>query len=176
MKTKIFFAAVLVLIIAGAYALRPTHAPTEVKSTQQPTQTQIQYVPPKPPKASDIEADLNAYRKQDGLAPLADSPTLDRAARARANNMCAENNWSHDGDWATLQQYYLYNSAGENLYYGGLQEDQAAKAVHDWVHSPEHLENIVGSYTEFGIAVKVCPGFQGTANAILITNYFGVPR
>lgn len=130
------------------------------------------YVPPKLVSGSEIEAKLNEYRQSQGLPALIDSPTLDLAAGERAEDMCRDNNWSHSGDWAVLGQYVDVQHAGENLYYGGLRSDQAQDAMTTWVHSPEHLENIVGNYIEFGIGVKQCPGFQGASDAVIVTNYF----
>lgn len=128
------------------------------------------------PLATDVEANVNQLRLSKGLSALSDNPVLDQAAQVRADGMCADNNWSHNGDWALLNQYYVYITAGENLYYGSLQDNQAADAVQVWSLSPKHLANIVKDYTEFGIAVKSCPGFQSDPTAVIITNYFGVPR
>jgi uncharacterized protein YkwD len=129
-----------------------------------------------PPDATEVENRINAYRSEKGLSQLADSSALDQAAMARAEGMCAANDWSHAKDWEVLTPYYNYAYAGENLYFGFLQKEQARIAVRDWVASPTHLENIVGNYSEIGIAVKSCPGFQNEPTAIIITNYFGVPR
>lgn len=129
-----------------------------------------------PPKAEEIENRINAYRSEKGLPLFKDSSTLDLAAMARAEGMCAANDWSHNKDWEVLNQYYAYSYAGENLYYGYLQEEQARVSVQNWIASPTHLANIVAEYTEIGVAVKYCPGFQNEPNAVIITNYFGVPR
>ena len=128
------------------------------------------------PLATDVEANVNQLRLSKGLPALNDSPVLDQAAQVRAEGMCANNNWSHNGDGDVLKQYYTFSAAGENLYYGALQDNQAANAVRDWSLSPGHLANMVKDYSEFGIAVKSCPGFQNNPTAVIITNYFGVPR
>lgn len=130
-----------------------------------------------PPTAEDIEAKLNEFRVAKGLSALnSNVAALDEAARVRADGMCATNDWSHANDWAVLAPYYSYAYAGENLYFGFLQKDQASVAIRDWSNSPSHLENMVGNYTEVGMAVKACPGFQNEPTAIIVTNYFGVPR
>lgn len=129
------------------------------------------------PLATDIEAGINQYRTSQGLAPLnSNVPALDQAAQARAEQMCAESDWSHAKDWEILAPYYDYTYAGENLYYGFLQKDQATHAVQSWIASPSHQQNMVNDYTEMGVGVKSCPGFQGEPTAIIVTNYFGVPR
>lgn len=129
------------------------------------------------PLATDIEAGINNYRISQGLTALnSDVPALDQAAQARAEQMCAANDWSHARDWEILVPYYNYAYAGENLYYGYLQQDQASAAVRDWVASPTHQHNMVDNYNEMGVAVKACPGFQNEPTAVIVTNYFGVPR
>lgn len=130
-----------------------------------------------PPLAADIEAGINQYRISQGLPALnSEVPALDQAAAARADQMCAENDWSHNKDWEILAQYYSYAYSGENLYYGFLQKDQVNHAVQAWIKSPTHQRNMVDNYNEIGVAVKSCPGFQGEPTAVIVTNYFGVPR
>ena len=129
------------------------------------------------PLATDIEAGINQYRISQGLTPLnSEVPALDEAAQVRAEQMCSDNDWSHTRDWDILAPYYSYAHAGENLYYGYLQENQATHAVRDWINSPAHQANMVRDFTEMGIAVKYCPGFQNERDAVIVTNYFGVPR
>lgn len=130
-----------------------------------------------PPTSNQVETALNKFRAEKGLAQFnAEVPALDKAAQARAKGMCEANDWSHDLDWQVLDQYYSYSYAGENLYYGSLRKNQVVDAITTWANSPTHLENMVSDYTQVGIGVKYCPGFQGDAHAIIITNYFGVPR
>lgn len=129
------------------------------------------------PLATDIEAGINQYRVSQGLATLnSEVPALDQAAAARADRMCAEKDWSHNRDWEMLAPYYAYAYAGENLYYGELREKQSEHAVTAWINSPTHQANMVGNYNEMGVAVKSCPGFMNEPNAVIVTNYFGVPR
>lgn len=129
------------------------------------------------PLATDIEAGINQYRTSQGLPVLnSEVAALDQAAAARAEQMCAANDWSHARDWEILAPHYAWAYAGENLYYGYSQENQAAVAVQAWINSPTHHANMVGNYSEMGIAVKACPGFQNEPTAVIVTNYFGVPR
>lgn len=130
-----------------------------------------------PPTSNEVEAALNQWRVENNLAAFnSEVPALDEAAQARAEGMCAENDWSHNRDWEVLDKYYSYSYAGENLYYGSLSEDQASDAIKAWASSPTHLENMMRGYTQIGIGVKSCPGFQNRPTAVIITNYFGVPR
>lgn len=178
-KLIISLSAVGVIMLAltiGAYSI----AFNLLKEEMQPTAQATQIVQPKQiplPLATDIEAGINRYRISQGVAPLnSEVPALDQAAQVRADQICAESDWSHTKDWAILAPYYAYAYAGENLYYGFLQEDQATVAVQAWIASPTHQHNMVDNYNEMGVAVKACPGFQNEPTAIIVTNYFGVPR
>lgn len=152
--------------------MRPQQTPPEAMAVEPPKPKAIPIV-----QSSDVEANINQLREDKGLPTFKSNVTaLDQAAQARAESMCATNNWSHQGDWAMLDKYYAYSYAGENLYFGPLQKNQAAEAVHDWSMSPTHLKNLLSEYTEIGVGVKSCPGFQGNKTAVIITNYFGVPR
>lgn len=151
------------------------HPPEEVEQihTTQLLQSKIIVLP----RATEVETEINKLRTDKGLATFnSDVAALDVAAQARAEGMCADNNWSHKGDWAVLDKYYAYSRAGENLYFGSLQDNQAADAIHSWSLSPSHLQTLMSTYTEIGVGVKSCPGFQGNPTAVIITNYFGVPR
>lgn len=169
--------SILAVLVVGI--LFSTHEqPKKIEVAAKPTTV---HTPPKPqpPKlveGSQIEDKLNQYRTAHGLNPLADNPTLDIAAQARAEELCTNGEFNHNLDWTILRQYYTYQSAGENLYYGGLRSHQENDIVDSWIASPEHLANIVGDYSEFGVGVKACPGYQGASDAVIVTNYFGVPR
>ena len=135
---------------------------------------------PKPiplPTAEDVEAKINNFRALRDLPGLdGNVPALDQAAQVRAEGMCATDDWSHAKDWDVLRPYYAYSYAGENLYFASLRENQASSAVESWAESPGHLANMIGDYSQMGVGVKSCPGFQGSPTAVIITNYFGVPR
>lgn len=174
---KKLFIVFLILFIAGllVYGF--------YNHNDQPVKKQI--IPhvetPKPkltplPTEDEVEKGINDYRISNSLASLSDDPTLDVAAQARAESMCVDNNWSHNGAWVVLGQYYVYAAAGENIYFGPLQDNQATSAVDRWVKSPTHLENIVGNYTQVGTGIKSCPGYQNDPTAVIITNYFGIPE
>lgn len=180
--------SVLVILLAGLFAVWQYTAPCDTLQTFMPYAASqnrcVEQVDEasssnivSPPTSNQVEAALNKFRTEKGLAKFnTEVPALDKAAQARAEGMCKTNDWSHNLDWQVLDQYYSYTYAGENLYYGSLRKDQTADAITTWAHSPSHLENMVADYTQVGIGVKSCPGFQGDAQAVIITNYFGVPR
>lgn len=165
---------VMLLVAIGAYAISfiaIAHYKNMPEEVIQPTKVIV------PPTSDEVEAALNQWRVNNGLAMFnSEVPALDEAAQFRAEQMCAENDWSHTKDWDVLNQYYVYQWAGENLYYGSLMENQSADAITTWANSPTHLENMQKAYTQIGIGVKLCPTYQGRSNVVIVTNYFGVPR
>ena len=165
---------VMLLVAIGAYVIAFTMIAglkEEPTATAQPAKVIL------PPTSSEVEAAINKWRVENSLAAFnSEVPALDEAAQARAEGMCAENDWSHNRDWEVLNKYYAYQWAGENLYYGSLMENQSANAITTWANSPTHLENMQKAYTQIGIGVKLCPTFQGRSNIVIVTNYFGVPR
>ena len=178
MKKAIIWLSVLgfVMLLAtiGAYLIAFTMIVSyknEPAVTAQPEKVIL------PPTSSEVEAAINQWRVENSLAAFnSEVPALDEAAQARAEGMCAENDWSHNRDWEVLNKYYVYQWAGENLYYGSLMENQSADAITTWANSPTHLENMQKAYTQIGIGVKLCPTYQGRSNVVIVTNYFGVPR
>lgn len=165
---------ILLIVTVGAYGtavqqISEYNSPT-IQAAEKPKVIPL-------PLATDIEAGINQYRASQGRSILnSEVVALDQAAQARAEQMCTANDWSHNQDWIILAPYYTYAYAGENLYYGFLQDNQATVAVQAWIASPTHQENMVDNYNEMGIAVKACPGFQNEPTAVIITNYFGVPQ
>lgn len=96
---------------------------------------------------------VNEQRELKGLAPLVYDETLEQATEQRAKGLCNEA-LSHDNFIPELEaSKYNYTEAGENLaegYYG------SERTVQAWVDSPTHYENIVGDYTETGMAIVNC--------------------
>lgn len=175
MKRLLIAISVLTLITVGFLFPNQTQSRlTAVKAQPKPVAAQSK--PVRLVTSQEVENKLNQYRTAHGLNSLRDNPVLDRAAQARAVGMCADNNWSHEGDWALLSRYYRYHYAGENLYYSGLRYNQLDDIMGAWIASPEHLSNIVADYSEFGVGVLKCSNFQGASDTVIVTNYFGVPR
>lgn len=176
---KILLTFITVLLLgAGVWAgLTSLNQQSERSVTSTSQVAGESYETPKPPVASDVEAEVNKLRVEAGLTPLySDNPVLDRAAEARASSMCATDDWSHKQAWPVLEQFYTWYEAGENLYYGHLQKNMAQNVARDWKNSPSHYKNIVKDYTEMGMGVYLCAEFQGKKNVAIIVNYFGVPR
>jgi len=98
----------------------------------------------------------NAEREKAGLKPCAgDDTNLNRSARAKSEDMAANNYFSHDsptyGDpFAMMRNFGVqYQSAGENIAKG---QPTPGEVVQAWMNSPGHRENILnGSYTHLGV-------------------------
>jgi uncharacterized protein YkwD len=100
---------------------------------------------------------INNYRAQNGLGPLALNDSLNNVARWMANDMAANNYFSHTDSLGRNpfermdQMGYAYNTwRGENLVAG---TETASQAFQMWKDSPGHNENMLaGNYTVIGIA------------------------
>lgn len=132
--------------------------------------------------ATDISIDklyqlTNEQRQKNNLPSLVLSPTLSLAAQKKAENMFAENYWSHyspDGKtpWDfILGAGYKYEYAGENLAKNFLFSNGVVDA---WMNSATHRDNLLKKdYTEVGYAIV-----NGTLNGeqtTLVVQEFGKP-
>jgi uncharacterized YkwD family protein len=98
----------------------------------------------------------NQERQKEGLSPCAGSDTnLNRSARAKSEDMAANNYFSHDsptyGDpFAMMRNFGVqYQSAGENIAMG---QPTPQEVVTAWMNSPGHRKNIMnGAYTHLGV-------------------------
>lgn len=113
----------------------------------------------------------NKERESLGLAPLNESPALDRAAFFKARDMLAKEYFAHqspDGitPWYWFKQSnYPYKYAGENLAIGFIESEEVNNA---WLESPAHKANIINAkYREIGIAV-LRGNFQGNVTTLVV--------
>ena len=131
-------------------------------------------------------AELNAIRREHGLAPLRLSKPLSAAADAHSRAMGTYGFFAHDSRdgsefWKRVQRYYVPRgyrnwSVGENLLWssGTL---TAPTALRLWMKSPGHRKNILTrDWREIGIsavAVRAAPGVFGGRDVVIITTDFG---
>lgn len=103
--------------------------------------------------ASAAEADtihglVNQARWDNGQQGLIRNADMDAVALAWAKKMAASSTMSHNPDYST-QIPAGWRSAGENV----AQGYRTAQAMHDgWMASQGHRENILGAFTDIGIA------------------------
>jgi uncharacterized protein YkwD len=133
--TRILSVALLLFAALGAFAVEPSNEIT----------------------AANVLQLMNAYRAQEGLAPLHSDERLDLAAADRMRDMEEESYWSHTSpsglspfQWLG-RRAYSYRAAGENLAYGF---ETARLLVQSWMESRGHRANIMSAdYEDCGIAI-----------------------
>ncbi len=102
---------------------------------------------------------VNALRAQHGLPPLAIDPAATDAALYQAKRMANLKKMAHligfgDDFGRRVKASGVKLPAAENIAEG---QRSVNAVVNAWIHSPHHLENMLGPYT--GIGVAVSPGF-----------------
>jgi uncharacterized protein YkwD len=104
---------------------------------------------------------------------------LERAAQDKANDMVAENYWSHtspDGakPWRFITASgYQYQTAGENLAYGF---DTANAITNAWMHSQQHKANMLdASYSEVGFGVAQAGNYLGHGPETIVVALYASP-
>jgi uncharacterized protein YkwD len=102
---------------------------------------------------------VNALRAQHGLSPLAIDPAATAAAIYQAKRMAGLKTMAHligfgDDFGRRVKASGVKLPAAENIASGQRGVDIVVNA---WIHSPHHLENMLGPYTGLGVAVS--PGF-----------------
>lgn len=97
---------------------------------------------------STIHSLVNSSRAASGLKPLTLNPAMNQVAAGWANQMAANGEMSHNPAYSS-QIPGGWSSAAENVAYGHA----SAAAVHaGWMASPGHQANILGDFTDVGIA------------------------
>ena len=95
-----------------------------------------------------IHSLVNAARASAGLAPLRLNAGLDQVAANWANQLAASGQLAHNPSYAA-QIPGGWMNAGENV----AQGQPTGAAMHDaWMASPQHRANILGGFTDVGIA------------------------
>ena len=101
-----------------------------------------------------IYALLNDARWADGQSGLVRNTDLDQVAAAWATNLAASGTLAHNPDYAS-QIPAGWSNAGENVAQG---QPDAGTMHAAWMTSPGHRANILGSYTDVGIAFLTAGG------------------
>jgi uncharacterized protein YkwD len=121
----------------------------------------------------------NYAREASGLDPFDDARALDRAARAKSADILRCGEFSHEACGREFTYWmarfgYLPGACGaaENIAWGSGPLATVRKVFSGWVHSPGHLENILGDYDDLGIGFRVGP-IDGVRAAHVWTQDFG---
>ncbi len=120
----------------------------------------------------------NKEREKVGLPPVKENSALNQAAQLKAENMLAENYWSHFAPsgktpWDfIIGSGYKFAFAGENLAKNFYNSEDVVVA---WMNSPTHKDNLLNSkYEDIGIAVT--EGVLNGQKTTLIVQMFGTTR
>jgi uncharacterized protein YkwD len=127
------------------------------------------------PSGSEREAVtlINAARHQHGLAPLAFSAGLWRAARAHSLVMLRTGVFAHgDAVQRIAEAIRGARFAGEDLAWGTLGLSSPSSAVHRWLESPAHRAVVLSPVYRFVAVGCANGGFLGAADATLYTADF----
>lgn len=127
---------------------------------------------------------INYARRQKGLAPVKGSDELAKAARLKAALIVRCGEFSHTpcrtafadvfreagyGDGAT------FASVGENLAYGEDEEGSPRATLSNWLHSPEHRQNLfTPKWRVQGLAMLAPESFLDHEGISLWVSAFGV--
>jgi uncharacterized protein YkwD len=116
---------------------------------------------------------INAERTPRGLVALRVDVRLERAARAKSNEMLRTGTFAHGDVRARLVRFGARGpSYGENLAWASGSSANAARIVQMWMESPGHRANILRpSFTRIGLGRRVGP-FAGYGSAAVVTADF----
>jgi hypothetical protein len=127
--------------------------------------------------ASEVIGLTNQQRANNGLGALSYDAQLTQAAQAKADDMFAQNYWSHYNPQGQGPAYFIanagysYSTAGENL---AKDFNSSSGVVNAWMNSAGHRANIVnGSYVHTGVAVV--NGILQGAETTLVVAMYGAP-
>ena len=137
--------------------------------------------------ASQVVAELNATRAENGLEPLRSSPALAVAAALHSREMAEHGYFAHrspDGSAFSKRVARYYSSrgvrvwsVGENLLWSSPSID-AQNAIRMWLNSPGHRRNMLNpQWRDVGISalhVTAAPGFYRGLEVTIVTADFGV--
>ena len=138
---------------------------------------------------SGVLVQINALRRQHGLAPLRLNVRLRAAADAHSSAMAKQGFFSHESPdgtlfWKRVARYYPQRSAGywsvgENLLWSSP-DVAPADALRMWLGSPPHKKNLLTArWREIGLSaihVSSGPGVFNNAPVTVLTADFGVRR
>ena len=122
----------------------------------------------------------NFARKHDGLGRLGNAAALDTSATRKSADILRCDNFSHfacDRPFTYWMQRSGYLAArcwraGENIAWGTMSQGTVRSIFVAWLHSPEHRANMLGRYSQIGIALSV-GSLEGNSEAHVWTQDFG---
>lgn len=128
---------------------------TSLGATNPGQQTPGDKDPPIDPVMAALVEAHNKIRTEAKLPPLKVNPQLMLAALDHARDMAEHNNLSHTGSDGSdvakrvKKRGYRYQEIGENIADGQVTVEEV---MNTWMNSPPHKENILGDFSEVGVA------------------------
>src|SRR5262245_1883665 len=126
----------------------------------------------------DVVARINAQRTARGLRPLRVSRGLTAAASYHSREMGLRGFFEHESGngapfWKRIERFYPMGrsswTVGENIFYE-TPDSSAASAVHEWMKSPGHRQNILSpEWREIGIGAAHFASARGTYGGRAVT-------
>ena len=123
---------------------------------------------------------VNQARARFELPPLSESPQLRDSAVDKAADLLGCDEFSHTACGRPF--YYWFDETGymstpcwrvgENLAWGVEEEGTVGAIFRAWMHSPTHRANILGSFDETGIELRV-GSLGGLSGVHLWAEHFG---
>jgi uncharacterized protein YkwD len=111
-----------------------------------------------PPELVELIDAHNRERAEAKLKPLAANEALITAARIHARDMAEHESMSHEGSDGSkpneriTKQGYEGRRTGENIAWG---QKSVPEVMKTWTNSPPHRANILGDFSEIGVAREV---------------------
>jgi uncharacterized protein YkwD len=135
---------------------------------------------PVPAQEQAMRCMTNYARERADRRPLGDAGDLDRSARDKANDIVRCDDFSHFACgrpftyWMQRVGYIQARCwrAAENIAWGAGALGSVRAIFRAWVHSPEHLANLLGAYSQFGTGLAV-GSVDGHPGARVWTQHFG---
>ncbi len=173
----------IVLAVLGTALVAPSAGAADLENLIAPTSVCLDQTDPTLPVAAQEQAMrcmTNFARGHRGMGNLSDAADLDRSARDKSGDILRCDSFSH---YACGRQftYWMervgYTSsrcwrAGENIAWGTGELGTVREIFRSWVHSPEHLDNILGSYSQIGVGLDV-GRLDGRDGVHVWTQHFG---
>jgi uncharacterized protein YkwD len=156
----------VILVLAGTVCAALPAAPVQTSLAANE--------PVVPPVLTTLIQLHNQHRHQAGLGPLTMHTRLMQTAQIQAQYMAEHAKTTHQGANGTTpaqrvkQQGYDYVKVAENVAVG---PETPAAVLRSWIHSPPHRQNILGPFSDIGVARAT--GVDGRPYWCVV---FGVPR
>lgn len=139
----------------AAWAVAPVRAQNVTPPPTVPAPMDVKPLDATDPLVVAIVAAHNKIRAAEKLPPLAYAPLLGKAAQVQATDMAEHEEMKHEGSDGSSpsdrikRTGYRFEISGENV---AVFYPDVPQVMQGWVESPPHKKNILGEFTELGVA------------------------